>query len=195
MPSEIRAPRLYIVAGPNGAGKTTFAIEFLPLYAECTKFVNSDLIAESLSPFSPETVAFRAGRSMVKQIRGLAGEHHDFGFETTLSGKGHLPLLREMKERGYSLHVFFLWLHDVELALARVADRVRQGGHDVPEAVVRRRFDKSLRNFFKDYQRLLDSWIIFDNSADTPLIIARKEGGHIKVYEPTLFSALNAEVQ
>lgn len=121
-------PRIYIIAGPNGAGKTTFAREFLPHYAECDEFVNADLIAESISPFAATAAAFRAGRLMLEQIHLLAQRRLDFAFETTLSGKSYLPLLRNFKRQGYALHLFYLWLPSVELALARIADRVRLAG-------------------------------------------------------------------
>lgn len=193
MLTQERTPRVYIVAGPNGAGKTTFARGFLPHYAHCPEFANADLIAAGLSPFAPERAAFRAGRLMLEEIQRLARSRRDFGFETTLSGKGHLALLRELREQGYSLHLYFLWLQSVELALGRVADRVRQGGHDVPEAAVRRRFERSLHNFIRDYRRLMDSWMLFDNSAETPLLVARQEGGELKVFDRGLFDGRQGE--
>jgi len=125
---------LYIIAGPNGAGKTTFAGEFLPNYADCKNFVNADLIAQGMAPFSPETAALRAGRTMLEKIRSFAERRVSFAFETTLSGRSHLTLLRKLKAEGYDIHFFFLWLKSVDLALSRVRERVSRGGHDVPEA-------------------------------------------------------------
>ena len=116
------SPNVYIIAGPNGAGKTTFAREFLPNYADCLNFVNADLIAQGLSPFSPESVAFRAGRVMLGEIERLMKQEVDFGFETTLSGRGHLRLIRQLKKAGYEVHFFFLWLPKVALALSRVKE-------------------------------------------------------------------------
>ena len=133
-----RHPRLYVVAGPNGAGKTTFARKFLPDYAHCKQFVNADLIASGLSPFSPEAAALRAGRLLLEQIRLLARARSDFGFETTLAGVTYVSIFSKLKAEGYRIHLFFLWVPTVELALARIADRVRRGGHDVLEPVVRR---------------------------------------------------------
>jgi len=124
-------PNLYIVAGPNGAGKTTFAREFLPNYAECLEFVNADLIAGGLSPFYPERAAIRAGRLMLEQIRLLASQDRDFGFETTLSGKTYVRLLTNLKAQGYRIHLYFLWIKNVDIAIERIADRVRRGGHSV----------------------------------------------------------------
>jgi predicted ABC-type ATPase len=142
MADKTNNPKLYIISGPNGAGKTTFAKEFLPDYVDCLEFVNADLIASGLSPFSPESAAIRAGRLMLERIHLLANRRIDFGFETTLSGKGYLRLLRGLKDRGYRISLFFLWVNNIEIALARIADRVRRGGHNVPEEIVRSRFHR-----------------------------------------------------
>lgn len=183
-------PRIFIIAGPNGAGKTTFAREFLPHYAECDEFVNADLIAEGISPFAATAAAFRAGRLMLEQIHLLAQRRLDFAFETTLSGKSYLPLLRNFKTQGYALHLFYLWLPSVELALARIADRVRLGGHNVPEAIVRRRFNKGLRNLFQFYRSLLDSWLILDNSTERPRIIAGEDQGVLHIHDKETYALL-----
>ena len=113
----MKSPQLYLIAGPNGAGKTTFARKFLPRYAQCDQFVNADLIAGGLSPFSPEAAALRAGRLMLERIEALAKRREDFGFETTLSGVTYVSLLRRLKAHGYQIHVFFLWIPTVEMAL------------------------------------------------------------------------------
>lgn len=126
-------PNVYIIAGPNGVGKTTFAREFLPNYANCRIFINADLIAQGMSPFAPEKAAFRAGRLMLEEIETQARQGADFGFETTLSGKGHLKVVRGLKERGYEVHIFYLWVPSAELTLARIKERVLRGGHDVAE--------------------------------------------------------------
>ena len=139
---------LFIIAGPNGAGKTTFAREFLPNYADCKNFVNADLIAQGMAPFSPETAAFRAGKMMLSEIQSFAKRRLSFAFETTLSGRSYMGMLRRLKAQGYEVHLFFLWVESVDLALSRVRERVVRDGHDVPEPVVRRRFDRSIRNFW-----------------------------------------------
>lgn len=149
MKKSTKKSQLYIIAGPNGAGKTTFAKEFLPRDAECLEFVNVDMIAGGLSPFAPQKAAIRAGRLMLEQIHSLRNRGLNFGFETTLSGKTNIKLLKDLKKRGYQIHLYFLWIPTVKLALERIATRVKSGGHDVPELVVRRRFNKSLPNFFK----------------------------------------------
>ncbi len=166
---------VYIIAGPNGSGKTTFAKEFLPHYVECLQFVNADLIAGGLSPFDPARAAIHAGRIMLEEIHSLTESRKDFGFETTLSGRTQMNLLRRLKQRGYSIHIFFLWISSSELALERIKSRVEEGGHDIPEATVRRRFERSLSNFMRIYMGLADSWAIFDNSSDTPVLIAFEE--------------------
>ena len=181
---------VYIIAGPNGAGKTTFAREFLPLYANCRNFVNADLIAEGVSPFSPEAAAFRAGRLMLGEIELLATRSVDLGFETTLSGRTHLNLIRDLKKRRYAAHLFFLWVPTVELALSRVRGRVMKGGHDVPAAVVRRRFERSMRNFFRHYRVLAHSWILFYNSGAAPDIIALEKRGKLRIMRKELYGDL-----
>jgi len=183
-------PNLYIIAGPNGAGKTTFARKFLPQYVECLEFVNADFIAGGLSPFAPERAAIHAGRVMLEQIHSLAERGVDFGFETTLSGKTYMKLLQGMKKRGYLVHIFFLWITNVELSLERIKLRVRNGGHAIPEAIVRRRFGRSLPNFLRVYRHLADSWTIFDNSGDVPKMIAFKEPGKIEILDSDLFNIL-----
>jgi predicted ABC-type ATPase len=181
---------LYIIAGPNGVGKTTFAREFLPDYADCKNFVNADLIAQGMAPFSPETAALRAGRMMLSEIQSFAKRRVPFAFETTLSGRSHMGLLRQLKDQGYEVHLFFLWVNTVELALSRVAERVSRGGHDVPEPVIRRRFDRSIGNFLVHYRQLADVWMLFDNSGATPKVVASKKGEEIRIMDKGLFNAL-----
>jgi len=184
-----RRPNLYIIAGPNGAGKTTFARKFLPEYVECLEFVNADLIAGGLSPFAPEKAAIHAGRLMLEQIHSLVKRGLDFGFETTLAGKTYVKLLRDIRKR-YLIHIFFLWIPNVELAIERINLRVKNGGHHIPEAIVHRRFSRSLPNFLRFYQPLADSWTIFDNSGDDPRMIAFEESGKIEILDPDLLNVL-----
>src|SRR4051812_16849376 len=130
-------PTVFVIAGPNGAGKTTFASEFLPDFVSCRQFLNADLIASGLSPFAPETQNMRAGRLLLERIEELSAARENFGFETTLSGRTYVRLLAGLRRLEYRVVLFFLWLPDTELALVRVANRVRQGGHGVPEADVK----------------------------------------------------------
>ena len=184
------SPNLYIIAGPNGAGKTTFAREFLPNYADCRNFINADLIAQGLSPLSPQGAAFQAGRLVLSEIERFAKRGVDFGFETTLSGRSYLKLIRDLKKRGYEVHFFFLWLQSVEMALERIRERVQKGGHDVPEHDVRRRFDRSLKNFFDQYRRLASSWTLYENSAAVPSEIAFERSGKLTIINNKLYASL-----
>lgn len=188
-------PNLYIIAGPNGAGKTTFAREFLPRYADCKQFINADLIASGLAPFSPETAAMRAGRLLLEQIRLFAEKKSDFGFETTLSGVAYAALLHRMKTQGYRIQLYFLWIPNVALSLQRIADRVKRGGHYIPKEVVRRRFHKGLYNLFNLYRPILDSWTILDNSEISPRPIASEELGELQVVESQLFEKISEAVK
>jgi predicted ABC-type ATPase len=181
---------LYIIAGPNGVGKTTFAREFLPNYANCKNFVNADLIAQAMAPFSPETAAMRAGRMMLDEMRALAEKRASFAFETTLSGRSYMVWLRKMRKQGYKIHFFFLWVKAVDLALSRVQERVLRGGHDIPELVIRRRFDRSIRNFLILYRQLADSWTLFDNSGATPLVVAVERDEKVRIMNQSLYKAL-----
>ena len=166
------AKRVLVIAGPNGAGKTTFAIEFLPNEADCPIFVNADLIATGLSPFASSQVAAPAARLMLKQIDEHARRGRSFAFETTLSGRGHARRISRWRKQGYRVKLFFLCLPTPEAAIARVAQRVSEGGHDVPEQVIRRRFDAGCRYFRNIYRDLTDAWAVYDTSRDVPILVA-----------------------
>src|SRR3990167_1231076 len=166
---------VYIIAGPNGSGKTTFARMFLPDYVNCPNFVNADLIAQGLAPFEPRAAAIKAGKLVLQQIHEYAKRGVDFAFETTLSGKSYVSLLEEFKKKGYALHLFFLWIPSPGLAIARIKDKIVEGGHYVPAEDVRRRFTRGINNFFDLYDPLLDSWMLFDNSKARPILIAKRK--------------------
>ncbi len=183
-------PYVYIIAGPNGAGKTTFAETFLPHFAGCGRFVNADWIARGLAAFQPEAVAFRAGRLLLEEIRRLKDERVSFAFETTLSGKTYLPFIRELRADGYSVHLIYLWPGSMETTLDRIAERVRSGGHDIPEVDVRRRFLRTLRNLFEHYLAAVDSWIIYGNSSGELVRIANELAGELTVLVPDTFARL-----
>ncbi|MEI8294570.1 MAG: zeta toxin family protein [bacterium] len=167
--------KIIIIAGPNGAGKTTFARSFLPEEAQCPRFINADLIAAGLSPFAPETAALKAGRLMLEEIAECVRKEQSFAFETTLSGQGYLGRIKKWRAQGYHVSLYFLSLPNAETAIARVQERVRQGGHDIPETVIRRRFAAGLRNFHTAYKSLVNAWALFDNMGETPVLIELEE--------------------
>lgn len=164
-------PKIVIIAGPNGAGKTTFARAFLPAEAQCPRFINADLIAAGLSPFAPEAAAVKAGRLMLNEMAACTRRLESFSFETTLSGVAYLRHIQDWKRLGYHVSLFFLALPSADAAVSRVAQRVRQGGHSIPEEVIRRRFETGRRNFDAHYRHAVDAWTIYDNAGDEPVLI------------------------
>lgn len=171
-----KAPRVIILAGPNGAGRSTSAPVLLRDTFSVDEFVNADAIAQGLSAFRPESVALEAGRIMLNRLHELADKRADFAFETTLASRTFAPWLKRLATTGYKTHLMFLTLPDADTAIARVASRVRLGGHHVPSSDIRRRFESGLKNLFRLYMPVLSSWQIFDNAnADIPVKIA--EGG------------------
>ncbi|HVQ36692.1 MAG TPA: AAA family ATPase [Pyrinomonadaceae bacterium] len=163
--------RVIIIGGPNGAGKSTFAREFLPNEADCPVFVDADLIAAGISPFNPEVAAWRAGRLMLQEIAEHVRRGETFAFETTLAGRTYSRLIPGWRTAGYKVHLVFLGLDTAELAVERVRVRVDQGGHNVPEQVIRRRFEQGWRNFVEVYRPLVDSWRLYDNSGELPQLL------------------------
>jgi predicted ABC-type ATPase len=163
--------KVIIIAGPNGAGKTTFARSFLPKEAQCPRFINADLIAAGLSPFVPEAAAFKAGRLMLEEISESERRGESFAFETTLSGLSYLSRIKLWRAQGYRVSLMYLSLPGPEAAIARVAVRVRQGGHDIPEDVIRRRFAAGLRNFDEHYKTAVNDWALYDNVGERPILL------------------------
>ncbi|MGH9944514.1 MAG: zeta toxin family protein [Pyrinomonadaceae bacterium] len=170
-------PKIIAIAGPNGAGKSTFAPFMLRDEYGLKEFVNADTIAQGLSAFAPEKVAFKAGRIMLGRVHDLAAQRVSFAFETTLASRSYARWVENLRRQGYEFNLMFLWLRSPELAVQRVQERVRLGGHDVPENVVRRRYAKGIHNFFERYQALADSWGVYDNSSqNNPRLIAKGNG-------------------
>ena len=168
-----KAHRCIVIAGPNGAGKTTFARQFLPTDAKVIHFVNADLIAAGLAPLRPQMAALAAGRIFLRELDRLAAERVDFALESTLSGVAYVSRLKRWKAAGYRVEIVYLKLPSPRLALRRIAERVKQGGHDVPEVDVRRRFQRSWDNFWAIYRPMADVWTVYDNAGDKPKLIER----------------------
>jgi predicted ABC-type ATPase len=167
-----------VLAGPNGAGKTTSSRTLLAETLHLLTFVNADTIAQGLAGFHPESSAIEAGRIMLQRLRVLAEQRTSFAFETTLAGRSQARFLAALRQGGYVVHLVYLWLDSADLAVARVAERVRMGGHGVPEETIRRRYERSLANFFRSYRPLATSWEFYDNSQpDPPRLIAHGEQG------------------
>lgn len=163
--------KVVIIAGPNGAGKTTFAREFLPNEAHCPIFINADLIAAGLSPFAPEQAAIPAARLMLGAIAEQQARGNSFALETTLSGKRYSRAIPTWQAAGYTVELIFLELPGAEAAIRRVAARVAQGGHNIPAATIRRRFDAGLYNFHELYKPLVNFWMHYDNGGEFPRLI------------------------
>jgi predicted ABC-type ATPase len=188
-------PQLVIVAGQNGAGKSTIAPQLLRVSFGLKEFVNADAIAQGLSGFNVESVAAQAGRIMLQRIRQLAVQRVSFAFETTLASRSFAPLICSLKKQGYQTHLVFLWLPSPDLAIARVGIRVADGGHDVSDHTIRRRYYRGLQNLTKLYAPLVDSWRVFDGASDgVPKEIARGINGEVAVRNDTLWQVIQEQV-
>ena len=185
-------PNLYIIAGPNGAGKTTASYTLLPEMLNCINFVNADEIARGLSPFSPGTVDVQAARIMIQRTDELLKEGADFAIETTLATRSYVQLVRRAHDRGYKVHLLFFCLESPEQAVQRVAQRVKEGGHNVPEDVIRRRFRLGIANLVNLFIPICDSVLVFNNTNTPARLIARKEfkQGRIEVIEKKMWNQL-----
>ncbi|MBI1901363.1 MAG: AAA family ATPase [Planctomycetia bacterium] len=180
--SRKRPPRVVVLGGPNGAGKSTCAPNLLRGPLGVAEFVNADVIARGLSAFAPERVSWAAGRIMMSRLRELAGKRASFAFESTLASRTFAPWLKQLIAADYEFRLVFLWLPSADMAVARVAERVRLGGHDVPEEIVRRRYRSGLINFFSLYHPLASEWKVIDNSDRlAQSVIAAGEGPRVKV--------------
>lgn len=177
-PPAASPPQVFIIAGPNGAGKSTLAPFLLRDAFGLNEFVNADTIALGLSAFSPESVTFEAGRIMLTRLRDLARARQSFAFETTLATRSYAAFVANLRRAGYEFQLLYLCLRSPELAVERVRSRVRLGGHNVPGAVVRRRYESGARNFFRLYRPLADTWGMYDNStldAPRPVAVGRRD--------------------
>ena len=179
---------LYVIAGCNGAGKTTASFTVLPEMLDCREFVNADEIAAGLSPFNPEGVAIQAGRLMIERIIHLLKEGETFAFETTLSTRSYVKFIERAQAKGYFVTLLYFWLPTPEQAIERVATRVREGGHNIPSDVIRRRYANGIKNLTALYIPLCNYWAIYDNSsADEQIRIIALGGKDITTHiEDTL---------
>lgn len=184
--------RIFIIAGPNGAGKTTTALSLLPNFINIYEFINADEIARGLAPFHPESMALVASKLMISRIQNLLKAHKSFAFETTASGKNYIKHLNEARNCGYEINLMYLWLIDEDLAVKRVAQRVTQGGHFVPEDTIRRRYKLGIKNIMEYYLPLADNALIIDNSiVESQKVIARKEiNGPLKIENTKLWEEM-----
>jgi predicted ABC-type ATPase len=189
-------PVVFMIGGPNGAGKTTSALRLLPKFLDTYEFVNADEIARGLNPLNPESARLSAGRVMLERISQLTAARKNFAFESTCAGTGHVAMLKSCRASGYQIHVVFYWLPTADMAVHRVRLRVRQGGHDVPEETIRRRYASGLRNLFQIYLPLADRALILDNTR-TPLggeveAIAEKTPHGLNIADPVKWLKLSS---
>jgi len=182
---------LYVISGCNGAGKTTASYSVLPDMLNCKEFVNADEIAKGLSPFQPDNVAIEAGRIMLSRIRDLMKNNVDFAFETTLASKSYVKYILEAQARGYMVTLVFFWLNSPELAIERVKTRVISGGHNIPEDIIRRRYNAGINNLSHMYLPISDYWMIIDNSEPPFQIIAEGfKTENIEIYNQIIYNQI-----
>ena len=184
---------LYLLAGCNGAGKTTAAFTLLPGLLACREFVNADEIARGLSPFQPETVSIQAGRLMLERLKELLAAGETFALETTLATRHYLRFIAEAREQGYLVRLLFFWLNSADLAVERVAARVGEGGHNIPEQTIRRRYGGGLRQFFGAYRTAVHDWLLFDNSNGQGTLIAQGNATVTTVVDTDIWQQLTNE--
>lgn len=186
-------PNLYIISGCNGAGKTTASYAMFPKMLDCKEFINADEIAKGLSPFQPEKVSIEAGRLMIMRMNEMLRMKEDFAIETTLATKSYANLIRRAHQEGYFVTLIFFWLESVELAIRRVEQRVRFGGHFVPEEVIYRRYYAGIRNLFSLFIPISDYWILINNSTDPFRLIAEGKKNIITdLHDPETFYLLES---
>jgi predicted ABC-type ATPase len=192
----MQQPNLYIISGPNGAGKTTASYNLLPQVLHCPNFVNADEIARGLSPFAPETVAIQAGRIMLQRIEELLPQRVDFAIETTLATRSYVRLVRRAQALGYKVHLIFFFLENEEQAIARVAQRVSNGGHNIPEEDIRRRFKRGIYNLLNLYMPICDSALIFNNAHGDAILVAEQAdpNGQLQTYEQEMWNKLLLQI-
>ena len=193
---EMQRPNLYIIAGPNGAGKTTASFSLLPDVLHCLNFVNADEIARGLSPFAPESVAIQAGKIMLQRIDELLLQKVDFAIETTLATRSYVQLVHRAQQLGYKVHLIFFALENEEQAIQRVAQRVSNGGHNISETDIRRRFKRGIANLLHLYMPICDSVLVYNNEMTPAKLVARKrtKQDDVKEVEPNMWNQLKQKI-
>ena len=180
-------PSLYVIAGPNGAGKTTFIKRFAPRELALLDFINADEIARGLSPLAPDRALLEAGRLVLSRFRQFVEAGRDFVLETTLSGRTYRKHFETARAAGYHIRLDFLLLPEIEDSIRRVADRVEQGGHDVPIEDLRRRFKVTVQNHFTIYRPVIDRWSIYDNGQHAPVLLAYGDAATVTIVSKDAF--------
>ncbi len=194
MTQDQSSPRVIVLGGPNGAGKTSSARTLLAETLGVMAFVNADVIAQGLSGFAPETVAWEASRIMLERLHALAERREDFALETTLAARSYSSWLRRLRESGYRVHLRYFWLASADLAIARVTERVRSGGHSIPESTIRSRYRRSIKNLMTLYLPFVDSWIVYDNSVQgLPVVVARGREGMTEILQSEVWTQIDEE--
>ena len=183
-------PTCYVIAGPNGAGKTTFAMNYLPNIAGCRNFVNADLIAYGIAPLDSMAAQFQAGELFLKEIRKNIERQKDFAFETTLAGKTYQKLFKRLHQGGWRIVLFFLWIPDADFSRQRVRERVSQGGHDIPDETLYRRYPRIMYNFVYLYMPLCDRVLCYDNSNPEPAPVFEQKSGSEEIFNKELYERI-----
>ena len=183
-------PTCFIIAGPNGAGKTTFALRYLPQIAGCRNFVNADLISYGLSPFNALSAQYEAGRLFLREIYANIDKRVDFAFETTLAGRSHISLLKKLRQDGWQVILFFLWIPNAAFSKSRIRERVKHGGHNIPDDTIYRRFPRIMRNLIKIYIPLCDKVICYDNSRPEHVLVFEQDESGQKILNKDIYERI-----
>lgn len=183
-------PTCFIISGPNGAGKTTFALRYLPQIASCRNFVNADLIAYGISPFDSLSAQYEAGRIFLREIHANINKRVDFAFETTLAGRSHINLLKKLRKDGWQVVLFFLWIPDAAFSKSRIRERVKDGGHDVPDDTIYRRFPRTMHNLIEIYIPLCDKVLCYDNSGPKPIPVFEQDGKDQRIFIQNIYERI-----